>query len=163
MRDKIHLEVLHLQHRRSGTLHGRTPQKSLHASDELRDGERLGKIVVRPGLQPQNPCIDIAPCGKNDDGKRPSHAPDVADDCKTILFGKHDVNHRRIVGTVGCCGKPRFPIGADRRTASRPRERSSNKFSGLSIVFYYKNVHAAYFTKILASFRNDYQMLMLQQ
>src|SRR5215212_9510536 len=65
------------------------------AGHELPDGERLGDVVVRPELEPDDPVYLVVAGGQHDDG-HVALRPNPPYDLRAVELGEHDVEHDQV-------------------------------------------------------------------
>src|SRR5215213_2812006 len=79
-----------LARRYSGPTHDRPD-----ARHQLPDGERLGDVVVRPKLEPDDPVYLVVAGGQHDD-RHVTLRPDPPYDLRAVELGEHDVEHDQV-------------------------------------------------------------------
>src|SRR5215210_117460 len=79
-----------LARRYSGPAHDRPD-----ARHQLPDGERLGDVVVRPKLEPDDPVYLVVAGGQHDD-RHVALRPDPPYDLRAVELGEHDVEHDQV-------------------------------------------------------------------
>src|SRR5919112_418312 len=65
------------------------------ARHQLPDGERLGDVVVRPKLEPDDP-VYLVVAGSQHDDRHVALRPDPPYDLRAVELGEHDVEHDQV-------------------------------------------------------------------
>src|SRR5215203_1417845 len=79
---------------------------------QLPDGERLGDVVVRPELQPDDPVYLVVAGGEHDDG-HVALRPDPPYDLSAVELGEHDVEHYQVRFEGLECFQSGFAVTSD--------------------------------------------------
>ena len=145
MRGLVDFQTRHLQH--IGICVLQSAQTHRHAGQQFLGFERLGYIVVRPGLQASHHVYSIGLCREHDDGDV-GYLTQFLADLNTVLAGQHQVQQHQI----WLCGVKYFyslcPIGTETGHIARGLHDDADHLCQCSVVIYNQNfgTHEAIFT-----------------
>jgi hypothetical protein len=82
---------------RGGPLACPPPQQRPRPGGKLVEGERLGQVVIGPGVQPADPVGHSATCREHEDRRPLAPLPQPAAQLEPVHVGQHDVKDNRVV------------------------------------------------------------------
>ena len=109
--------------------------------DELRQGEGLGQVVVRPGIEAVHALVDFAARGQQQDGHRVAPFAQLAKDAEAVPSRQHDVQHQRVVRRRLGQMQRVVAIVADVDREALGAERLPDERRGLRVVFDDQDAH----------------------